>query len=520
MCVLFFCAQQQNIPGRYTNGHRGAITCSVCDAMYIGSSDCSVPIMGLIIIFTSLIVIFIVTFFVRRKFEHDKKVKRKLRTELIRHRQIVKVKTTDIELLGRAWKITEDQVKVKQKVGTGVHGNVYRGVLHNKYDVAVKILSSSSTTSAGTSSKRNSASLSLMKSEDSSNGDSRRSITSLDGSRSRVSSPGSVRQRNSSKTSVLDNQEIKFLMRTRHDRLVMFLGAGTMEAIAGSHDIFLITEWMDGGNLADFVWNKPTVEWKQRLQILNDVLEGLAYLHLLHKSVHCDLKSPNILLEKSSNGNNSLVRAKLADFGLSRIFTFGKRRVRGKGSEMSSVEAISAASWTAKAKGFLGTARWMAPELMDVHGALVSPSCDIFAFGVVMWETWCQKKPWCSFTSSSDIFDAVKKGVRPMIPTNLSKPDGYEKLMRLCWSQKASDRPLVDVVMNLFHTIKSNHAKDLIDAMKLKQEEVTYADNIHVPDHNPWSGIELTSSEIDDGDVSIVVVSPSDKEYQTSSAAK
>ena len=36
----------------------------------------------------------------------------------------------------------------------------------------------------------------------------------------------------------------------------------------------------------------------QRFQILLDVVDGLVYLHLIHKSVHLDLKSPNILLEK------------------------------------------------------------------------------------------------------------------------------------------------------------------------------------------------------------------------------
>ena len=107
---------------------------------------------------------------------------------------------------------------------------------------------------------------------------------------------------------------------TRHERIVMFLGAGVKYG-GKTNEIFLVTEWMNGGNLADFLWGQRMVAWNQRIQILMDCLEGLAYLHLLHKSVHCDLKSPNILLERASS-DDGLVRAKLGDFGLSRIFTY------------------------------------------------------------------------------------------------------------------------------------------------------------------------------------------------------
>ena len=69
-----------------------------------------------------------------------------------------------------------------------------------------------------------------------------------------------------------------------------------------------------------------SMSWIQRIHILLDVVDGLSYLHLLHKSVHQDLKSPNILLERI-DGDDITHRAKIADFGLSKIFTSGKTRV-------------------------------------------------------------------------------------------------------------------------------------------------------------------------------------------------
>ena len=87
-----------------------------------------------------------------------------------------------------------------------------------------------------------------------------------------------------------------------------------------------------------------------------------------------------------------------------------------------------------------------------------------------MWETWFQQKPWNSFVDSSSIFDAVQKGIRPVIHLNLSVPEGYEDLMRSCWSQVPTDRPLVDVVLNTLRSVQSKYARDLIDNEKLKED--------------------------------------------------
>lgn len=463
--------------GRYTNGIRGAETCRTCDVMYIGSSTCSVPVLGIIIGLVSVLVVLIVAFLVRRRFEHDRKAKEKLRVELIRQRALVKVKCTDIALLGSAWKLTEDQIQLKECVGRGVHGTVYRGALGGKWEVAVKIMSSSDS-----SRQKRSGSESLeseMGSPSYDDGKMRNakktpSYSSLSGSvdnRTSMSGSGTNRlshQYSRNGGSLFDNSEVRFLMRTRHERLCMFLGVGMMGLSGKDREFFLVTEWMNGGNLSEFYWNKPMVAWTQRLQILSDVLEGLAYLHLLHKSVHCDLKSANIMLDKPFNSASNIIRAKICDFGLSKIFTCGKRRIRGKGTSMSSIQAISAASWKVKSRGFVGTPRWMAPELMEAETAHVSPSVDIYSFGIVMWETWCQQKPLNSFHESSDIFHAVKKGIRPILPSNLVVPDGYKELMKQCWSQNPTDRPLIDVVMGSFEILRRNYIKDLIDKDKIQ----------------------------------------------------
>ena len=212
-----------------------------------------------------------------------------------------------------------------------------------------------------------------------------------------------------------------------------------------------MTEYMDGGSLDRALWGSSnttvSMSWMQRIQILLDVADGLAYLHLMQKSVHRDLKSPNILLEKIV-GETVTHRAKLADFGLSKIFIKGKRHINiTKETKKSSKNAISAAHWKSTTqKGFMGTSRWMAPEMMT-ENVQIGPSVDIYSFGVVMWEVWSGRKPWSELSNDQDIFNAVKDQ-RRMLPLSKTKdiPVGYDDLRIQCCEYEANRRPLIDVV--------------------------------------------------------------------------
>ena len=199
-----------------------------------------------------------------------------------------------------------------------------------------------------------------------------------------------------------------------------------------------------------------STSWMQRFQILLDVVDGLLYLHLVHKSIHLDLKSPNILLEKIVSNDDAARtdrsvthRAKIADFGLSRIFNKGKQRLQPtKATQKSSKTAARSANWVtvSKRKGFVGTPRWMAPEMMKKEVSF-GPSADIYSFGVVMWEVWSRRKPWSELSDKQEIFKAVRDDKRRLRVTNeREKIEGYEELIRSCTEYKANRRPLIDSV--------------------------------------------------------------------------
>ncbi|KAJ7559545.1 hypothetical protein O6H91_04G090300 [Diphasiastrum complanatum] len=119
--------------------------------------------------------------------------------------------------------------------------------------------------------------------------------------------------------------EIAVLTKVRHRHLVALLGY----CIDG-HEKLLVYEYLSNGTLAQHLFEyirlgwKP-LDWKRRLSIALDVARGLEYLHGLAQEsfIHRDLKPSNILLDDDS-------RAKVSDFGLVKLAPEGKYSVETK----------------------------------------------------------------------------------------------------------------------------------------------------------------------------------------------
>ncbi|XP_078175112.1 putative LRR receptor-like protein kinase At1g51890 [Carex rostrata] len=152
-------------------------------------------------------------------------------------------------------KITND---FKNNIGTGGYGSVYLGLLENGVQVAVKMLSQSSS----------------------------------QGLKEFLA-------------------EAENLTRVHHKNLVSLMGY-----CIDKNSMSLVYEYMQGGNLHDKLKdNVRPLDWKLRLRIAYESALGLEYLHKACNPplIHRDVKTSNILL-------NANLEAKIADFGLSRAF--------------------------------------------------------------------------------------------------------------------------------------------------------------------------------------------------------
>ncbi|XP_054785685.1 probable LRR receptor-like serine/threonine-protein kinase At4g29180 isoform X2 [Prosopis cineraria] len=106
--------------------------------------------------------------------------------------------------------------------------------------------------------------------------------------------------------------EAELLMTVHHRNLVSFIGY-----CDDDNKMALMYEYMANGNLKNYLSDKNSniVSWQRRLEIAIDAAQGLEYLHHGCKPpiVHRDVKTANILL-------NENLEAKIADFGLSTVY--------------------------------------------------------------------------------------------------------------------------------------------------------------------------------------------------------
>ena len=231
---------------------------------------------------------------------------------------------------------------------------------------------------------------------------------------------------------IWDEREVSFMMLVTHENLVEFIGAGEIrpeegpvkglpEMIDDEPVLFMVQEYMDGGSIDNYLHSTPRtfLTWAQRIQWAEDIAQGLEFIHG-KGFAHRDLKSPNVLYEKST------MRAKVADFGLT-------THVSSKNIDIGILRRESALHTSS-----CGTPQWMAPELCktmadindkyevsvennkdrarqdalrsykdfkEKHGRVeYGKMVDVYAYGCVLFEISEHKPPWAADMDINRVF--------------------------------------------------------------------------------------------------------------------
>ncbi|KAB1204086.1 hypothetical protein CJ030_MR5G019112 [Morella rubra] len=107
--------------------------------------------------------------------------------------------------------------------------------------------------------------------------------------------------------------EVKLLLKIQHKNLVTLFGC-----CAEGPEKMLVYEFLPNKSLDYFLFDKEksaSLNWRTRYEIVTGVARGLLYLHeeAPERIIHRDIKASNILLDEHLN-------PKISDFGLARLF--------------------------------------------------------------------------------------------------------------------------------------------------------------------------------------------------------
>lgn len=177
-------------------------------------------------------------------------------------------------------------------------------------------------------------------------------------------------------------REIQNLKLFRHPHIIKLY-----QVISTPTDIFMIMEYVSGGELFDYIVNNGKLQESEARRFFQQIISGVDYCHR-HMIVHRDLKPENLLLDHNRH-------VKIADFGLSNMMLDGEFL-----------------------RTSCGSPNYAAPEV--ISGKLYAgPEVDIWSCGVILYALLCGTLPFDD-EHVPTLFRKIKSGIFP-IPEYLNK---------------------------------------------------------------------------------------------------
>ncbi|MEM9700877.1 MAG: protein kinase [Planctomycetota bacterium] len=201
-------------------------------------------------------------------------------------------------------------------------------------------------------------------------------------------------------------KEARMAAKLTHPNVVPILDVGSDD---GRH--YFVMEFIEGGNLRDFLTIRGKLSPKDAVGIALDIAEGLAHA-MRHGITHRDLKPSNVLFDTKGN-------AKLVDFGLG-----------GEGDDGADLRAVEY-STLEKATG--------APR--------DDPRSDLFFLGSILYELLTGVPPWPS-TSVRSVRSSVSRyrDVTPIVDLEPGLPAPVVSIVGrlMAWNPTARFRTAAD----------------------------------------------------------------------------
>ncbi|XP_052249817.1 atrial natriuretic peptide receptor 1-like [Dreissena polymorpha] len=231
----------------------------------------------------------------------------------------------------------------------------------------------------------------------------------------------------------------------------------------------VLTEYCARGNLQDILQNDAMkLDWDFKLSLIQDIVEGMTYLHASSIGVHGQLTGSRCMID----GRFVL---KITGFGLNCL------------NEAEIRNARLGSGWRGKYI-FSPELLWMAPEHLRLYPASRqrSQAGDVYSFAVILYEMCTRAEPFTEeswYTSVSDTVEMIKNcGIKPCRPI-LNEHEHIPEVVQLayqCWEELPSDRPTFQNVRKFLKKIRmtrnNGESTNVLDVLLQRMEQ--YANNL------------------------------------------
>jgi tRNA A-37 threonylcarbamoyl transferase component Bud32 len=185
--------------------------------------------------------------------------------------------------------------------------------------------------------------------------------------------------------------EAEAMARLQHPNIVTVYEVGGETAVP-----FLVMEYVEGGSLAARLTGTPLPP-REAAGLLETVARAVEVAHG-RRILHRDLTPANVLLGVDGT-------PKISDFGLAKLLSGGQ--------QLTQTEAI------------MGTPSYMAPEQAEGKARELTPACDVYALGAILYECLTGRPPFKAATPLETILQVVSdepvppRYLLPAVPRDL-----------------------------------------------------------------------------------------------------
>jgi len=173
---------------------------------------------------------------------------------------------------------------------------------------------------------------------------------------------------------------------------------------------YIVYEFVDGVTLDD--WIEQHTDLRRRIRLLADIAQALEYAHSLG-IIHRDIKPANILIDHEHS------QPHIADFGCAK---------QDRPDQLQTVDG-----------SMMGTPAYMSPEVCQGYANQADARSDIWALGVILYETLTGQRPFHG--KFSELFQQIQS-TEPKRPTRIdsSLPGDLETITLKCIEKKPERR--------------------------------------------------------------------------------